>query len=52
MVAFETEVDADSAEEAQELAEQEAQESNHDDWYHLLHEFRRKDFCETYIEEL
>jgi L-rhamnose isomerase len=51
MVSFDTEVEAETEKEAIELAEQEALDSMPDDWHMLEHEWRMKDFYETYVED-
>ena len=52
MVAFDTEVEAKSEEEAKDLAEQEALDSMPDDWRMLEHGWRMKDFYESYVDEI
>ena len=51
MGAFDVEVEAKDKAKAKELAEQEALDSNPDDWHMLEHGWRMKDFYETYIDE-
>lgn len=52
MVAFDIEVEAKDEDKAKELAEQEALDSNPDDWYMQEHGWRMKDFYETYVDEI